>query len=478
LSLFSLVALGVGMAIGGLVGSAASLPRLLLVILGLVVVGAAIARRDCGLLALVFMTYTRFSDALVHTYGMPSIAQPFIFLLLVSIVVRWGVAGIRPVGWERAAVLLLAYGLAGLASLLYATDTVRAQEALVDYGKDALIVLIVTTLLQGVTMVHRVIWALLAAGIFLGTISVYQYLTGTLAYPYWGFGQAEVMHIVGKSSGYRLGGPLGSANAYAQILLVLIPLAFNRLWYERAPGGRLLAAWALGVCGLALVFTFSRGAFVALLVALGIMVVRQPPRPLSLLLTTGLLVPLLLLVPGQYTERLKTLVSAVTSSGQRSDASMRGRWSETLVGWRMFLEHPLVGVGWHNSFVHYRRYAKQVGLDSRHEDRGTHNLYLQIAAETGLLGLSVFAALLCSMFRSLQRAGAHLRSAGMPDMAEMVAAFGIGLVGYLTHSLVIHAAFPRFFWLLFGIAMALPAAVQHSRSPALAIPGVGKRVDT
>jgi O-antigen ligase len=215
---------------------------------------------------------------------------------------------------------------------------------------------------------------------------------------------------------------------------------------------------------------------VALLVVLGVMVARQRPRPLRLLLTTGLLVPLLLLVPGQYTERLKTLVSAVTSAGQRSDASMRGRLSETLVGWRMFIEHPFVGVGWHNSFVHYRRYAKQVGMDSRHEDRGTHNLYLQIAAETGLLGLSVFVTLLCSMFRSLQRARAYLRSAGEPDMAEMVAAFGISLVGYLTHSLVIHASFPRFFWLLFGIAMALPAAVQPSRSPALATPDVYRRV--
>jgi O-antigen ligase len=456
----SVVALGAGIAAGLLVVSVSSVLKLCAMVLGLGVVLGSMVRVEWGLLVLVFMTYTRFSDALVHYGGAPSLAQPFVCVLLLAIVVRWGWYGIRPVGWERAALLMTAYGLVGLASLLYAADFAVAQEALIDYTKDALVAIIVIILLQRATTLRHVIWTLLCAGIFMGTISVYQYLTGTLTHPYWGFGQAEILHIAGDINDYRLGGPVGNANPYAQILLVLIPLALDRLWHERTVSLRLLAAWALTVCGLSLVFTFSRGAFLALIATLGIMFVRHPPRPLALLGTVVLIVPLLHFVPRHYTDRLKTLAD-VASAEESTDGAIRGRLSENIAGWNMFIDHPLLGVGLENSSTYYRRYARHIGLDSRHEDRAMHNLYLQIAAETGLLGLTVFGMLLWVMFRGMRRARDHLVQVGMPDCAEMVMALCIGMLGYLLNAVFLHAAFPRYFWLLFGIAMAVSQVAQN-----------------
>lgn len=40
---------------------------------------------DLGLLALIFITFTRFSDVLVNDHGLPSISKPFIFLLAIGI---------------------------------------------------------------------------------------------------------------------------------------------------------------------------------------------------------------------------------------------------------------------------------------------------------------------------------------------------------------------------------------------------------
>ncbi len=209
------------------------------------------------------------------------------------ILVRWWWYGVRPVGWQRAALLVCGYGLALIASFLMADDFARAQMALSIFVKDALVVLIITVILQSSHCLRHTIWALLAAGILMGTISLHQQLTGSFHHDYWGFGQAAIQHITGKTNDYRLSGPIGDPNFYAQILLVLIALALDRLWRESTTWGRIAAAYALFVCSWTFIFTFSRGGLVALALTLGIMFIRRPPRPITL--AAGLLLLLLLI---------------------------------------------------------------------------------------------------------------------------------------------------------------------------------------
>jgi hypothetical protein len=44
----------------------------------------------------------------------------------------------------------------------------------------------------------------------------------------------------------------------------------------------------------------------------------------------------------------------------------------------------------------------------------------------------------------------------MEEYANMATGFGIAFVGYLLAALFVHAAYPRYFYLLIGIAFALP----------------------
>ena len=71
---------------------------------------------------MVFITYTRFSDIVVHNYDAPSVAKSFIVLLILAILIRWASFNERPSGLQVPAILLVIYGLVGFASLLYATD--------------------------------------------------------------------------------------------------------------------------------------------------------------------------------------------------------------------------------------------------------------------------------------------------------------------------------------------------------------------
>jgi hypothetical protein len=73
-----------------------------------------------------------------------------------------------------------------------------------------------------------------------------------------------------------------------------------------------------------------------------------------------------------------------------------------------------------------------------------------------MLGLLAFGAILGSVFQALRRVHVRLQEWGERDMNSMVGAFFSGVVGYLGAAMFIHGAYPRYLWLLVGIALALP----------------------
>lgn len=433
------------------------------VAIAVAVVIATVARIEWGLWTLVFMTYTRFSDVVVHGHNIPSIAQPFILLLIAAVVGRWAIYNEQPRGWMRTAVLVLIYATVALASLAFAEDTIGADLTLQDFAKDVVVAIVVTMALQNGNALKGTVWALLVAGIFMGTLSVVQQLTGRFDDTFAGFALAPVQNIVGASDAPRISGPIGDPNFYAQILVVLVPLAMERLWHARTLFPKVIAGWALAVSGLSILFTFSRGGFVGLAVVIAIMLFRHPPKLLPLLATLVLLVGVIPFIPPKYLDRLSTLTDVIPGTGgaPTTDVSIRGRLSENTVALRMFADHPLMGVGLGNYPEYYQAYSRQLGIDPRLEVRQPHSLYLEIASEMGALGLAAFVLLIWALFRGLQSAHTLFTAGGMDEYAAIAAAFGVGVIGYLTGALFLHSAFPRFFWLLFGIGMALPQVARN-----------------
>ncbi|WP_410964468.1 O-antigen ligase family protein, partial [Salmonella sp. SAL4447] len=54
---------------------------------------------------------------------------------------------------------------------------------------------------------------------------------------------------------------------------------------------------------------------------------------------------------------------------------------------------PLLGVGPGNYQHNFQTYSRRLDLWPRQEDRQAHSLYLEIAAERGVIGLAGFALL-------------------------------------------------------------------------------------
>lgn len=429
---------------------------------------ATIASVEFGLLLLVFITYTRFSDIAVHVYHAPSIAKSFIVLLLIAIFIRWAVSNERPRGLLVPTLMIVAYGLVGFTSLLYAPNKDAVLSALDNYVKDAIIALVVVALLKKPAQFKAVIYTLIIVGVFIGSISVHQYATQNFRNSYGGFAVAEYMNIVGNTNDYRLSGPVGDPNFFAQVMVVLALLGVERFVHEKKLLPKILAGWCAAVSTLTVVFTFSRGTTIALAFALIVFFWIYRLKPMQLVAVLLLGIALLFFAPKSYFDRILTIRDVLpSSSGQidvYSDRAIQGRASENLTAWVMFTSKPFLGVGLSNFPSLYQEYTKSLGLAPSASNRSPHNLYLEVAAETGMVGLAVFLIMVWLAFRSTLYAIRKFHDLGMDDYANMATGFAIAFMGYMFSAVFIHAAYPRYFYLLLGIAYALPLIFEQAKT--------------
>ena len=446
--------LTIGLAIG-LIGLMFSDLRLSIVVLiGLIFVLVIALNPEVGIILLVFTTYIRLSDVLIHEHGMPSIAKVFIPFMLSIILIRWNVLNEKLIGWETSIILLVVYGLIIFASQLYTTDILRTHSGFVEYIKDACLCTIIILQIRTGETLRRVVWALIIAGVFMGTITVTQKLTGNYDFNYWGYGQSKIMHIIGESSDHRVSGQI-PPNSYAQILIAIVPIAIDRFWKEKSGVLRMIAAWALIVCILSIIFTYSRGGFIALTAALGFMFVGRKIHPAAPIILLISLFSIWHFAAEDYKQRIATLTDFIGGNAVE-ETSYRGRLSEIIVASNMFLEHPFFGVGYEDFETHYHRFARKLALDSRQE-RAAHCLYLEVAAETGLLGISVFGIILVFMFKGMR--DTHKKCAKNNQLMEyssIIKALTAGIIGYLTAAVFLHMIYSRLFWLLISIGLAVP----------------------
>lgn len=451
-----------GVLLGGLAGAGLPLLLLLAVLVAPAMVVGTLAGPELGLLALVLTIYTHVSDVAVAVYGTPSLLQPLLLLLLMSLAVRAVRDKALPSGLATPAVLLFSYGFVLSLSLFHARDSEAATEALNGYLRDAVIALLVVALLRTATTLERALWVLVLAGGALAALGVAQYLTGSFDNDFGGFARASVKNISAGNEDFRISGPIADPNHYAQALLVIVPLALGRARYGRRAMSRATAGGALAVCLFAVVFTYSRGALIALAVLAIVAVIERPPPTWAFAVGGVLVLVVLPLLPPGYTDRLSQLADAVpgVSSGRTGEASLSGRLSALRAGARMVLDRPVLGVGVGQFQPYYRDYAVGLGIDTVKGGLPPHNMYLEVASETGYLGIVTWGALVGTALRRTGRGIRRLRAASRAREAKLLQDLRLGLYGYLLSGLFVHNAYPRLFWLLIGMAMAVPVVVS------------------
>lgn len=258
----------------------------------------------------------------------------------------------------------------------------------------------------------------------------------------------------------RDAGPLGYAGdnglgAFeAEFLVFLLALyAFDKKKLSKLA---ILAMCAFG--GYCLMYTFSRGAYIAFLVGLGFLgVVKQ--RKWLLVMLVGL-IGWQVFLPNSVQERI---TMTYTEEGElESSAQTRVQlWEDAM---QLFRQNPILGTGF-NTYSYLGRTEKY---------RDTHNYYLKVLVETGIVGLLVFLWLLWRMFhlgfRLFQTAeDPFLRSLGLGFAVMMVCAVAVNLFGDRWTFLQVNC----FLWALLGCVVRGQLIADSTRRGSEAVVAVG-----
>ena len=138
----------------------------------------------------------------------------------------------------------------------------------------------------------------------------------------------------------------------------------------------------------------------------------------------------------------------------------------------VFVHHPVVGVGPGLFPTYFQDEARRLGADRIvGVDRQAHNLYLGLAAETGILGVLAFGGVLVATLAPLASARRRLR-ADRPDLASLSTGYAMAVVVYLTTGLFLHFAYIRYFWLIAGLAAAAGVVAREEQATLAAPPRV------
>jgi O-antigen ligase len=237
--------------------------------------------------------------------------------------------------------------------------------------------------------------------------------------------------------------------------LALVPLVLGRVRRERWPVVGLFAVLPIG----ALFLAASRGGIVSFgaeLSVLALVMIQRREMGKQLFAGGAVLLVALLLVSwlgvGQILQRLSSVQLLEVSSGKR--ASMR---RDT---WRIFLDHPFVGTGLGTLQLVYPPYESLYdGKIVNH----THNDYLEVLAETGLLG-----GICCAWFlgvllvQSLER----LRQFNNSFRGALQLSGFVACSGFLVHSFVdFNLHIPANALLFFLMARLATAENQQTGQP-------------
>lgn len=440
--------LGAGVAFGIYMARVVTM----LAVLGLIFMIVAIGRPDISVMVFTFVLYLNLSAVLVEQ-GLPSIAKPFVALLVVIVLIRWLVFKDRIAGIAKPLLYVGVYTALGAISLFFADDFTAALAGLNVYLKDAVICFLIVALLQDRGVFVNVVRGLLLAGIIMGGLALIQQLTGSPSSNFLGFAKV----VSDSTYGSRMAGSIGDPNYFAQSMVVLLPLAIDRFFAERRAIFRLLAVLALGVCSFTVIYSYSRGAFLAAVIAMAFYMVRRRPNPTQLVFVVLAFLLIYQFLPANYTSRISTLFDFLPGNGSAlSDSSFRGRSSENQVAIDMFMDNPILGVGLGNYNQKYQEYSRSLGLDFRNTARSAHSLYLEILAERGLFGVASFFVLLYYTFVTLRACEDRFLRAGLTEASGLAFAMMASFAAYLVTAMFLHDAFIRYFWLLLGLAWSVP----------------------
>jgi O-antigen ligase len=339
--------------------------------------------------------------------------------------------------------LVLLFCLTGLFSIPLA---INQQEAWAEFSgtfiRCIVIFIVMVNVVRTEARLKGLLFLAMAAGIWLSVDAINDYRLG-------------LMTIEGYRAAGRGTGIFGNTNDMALHLVTVLPISVALFFGSQGVARKLLYGACAAVMIAAIVLSYSRGAFIGMLIALLFIAwklgrSRRLEIVFAVLSFAGVIV---LLAPDKYGSRLLSIfIPSLDPEG--SADSRRGELFRSIY---VALRHPLLGIGMGN----YQPEMSYKGLV-------THNSYTQVAAEMGMTALACYTMFIVTPLRKLGQI-ARETFATRRDSRFYYLTLGLqaSLIAYLVSSIFLSVAYVWYVYYLVGYAVCLTRMYESETGKAV-----------
>jgi O-antigen ligase len=260
---------------------------------------------------------------------------------------------------------------------------------------------------------------------------------------------------------FKIYGAMFDPNDIAYVLISLVPFSIYYLQFKKQTIIKILAVLSVCASTAVILLTGSRGGLVASLVVLTIIFFTKAIRiKLIYKVTFFLLVCGVGYFIGERinVERYMTIVNLESDYNVESEFGRMQIWERAI---SFTIEYPLTGVGV-QCFPMALGYSRtELGLIPKWQ--AAHNAFLQISAETGLVGSALFVFLtiksLISFFR-ISKIKAFSNSSR--EIKVLSGLMLLAFIGHITAAFFLSQGYSIFFTMFFAMAVSIKKIAAES----------------
>ena len=275
-----------------------------------------------------------------------------------------------------------------------------------------------------------ILYLFIIATVLTAVYGLYQYKYGDL------YSQAWLDTDMFEDIKMRVYSTFENPNVYGEYLILAIPIIISLMWEEKGIAKKLMLLAALGITMLAMVLTFSRGCWLGAMFAIALLAVMIDRRFIILGILALMAMPFVL---------PETIINRFMSIGNMGDSSTSYRvyiWLGTLA---MLKDYWFSGIGMGiTSFNTVYPIYSYNNVTTPH----SHNLFLQIVVEYGIVGLIIFAGVMYNFYK--ETIISVFKNKNVVTMG-----FISGVSGFMIESLFDHTWYNYRVVLIFWIVIAL-----------------------
>lgn len=302
---------------------------------------------------------------------------------------------------------------------------------------------LVVNLIRTKVWLHRCLGALVSSATIVAILGVFQYFFGTLD-----VATLDLVHFSDIKG--RVTVVFGNANMVGFYLAMILPISLYFLFRAKGLGQRLVRLFSVFMMLACIVFTWSRGAWLATLVSLLIFFFIHTRKTIRYLLVVLCSLPILVFwLPDTVVRRFAGIGTVADSSTVYRLYTWQGTWDA-------ITDFFFSGVGYGTEAYTevYPAYA-YAGMETAEH---SHSLFLQIWFSIGIAALVVF---LFVVLLFLQRSLETLKVSTDETLRAMSAAVLCAVVAILIMGLFDYVWFQYRIFYLFWIALGLSAAISR-----------------